>query len=159
MCLRHESFPHAGLDVSLFSLREGHMSGLVDHTTLILQQTLDLSLRRQTVLQSNVANLSTPGHTPSDIRFKEALHRAQAPSSSRGLSQTHTGHMDVSAAGHASESTYTRPDREADATGNSVDLDRQMARMAHNQVLYSASTRVVNRRFALLRYALSEGMG
>jgi len=41
--------------------------------------------------------------------------------------------------------------------GNNVDIDREMALMAANQLNYNAMTQVLNEKYSLLRYVIHEG--
>ena len=41
--------------------------------------------------------------------------------------------------------------------GNSVDIDHEMSKLAENQLLYRATTRMYTKRMALMKYAITEG--
>ncbi|QDG51326.1 flagellar basal body rod protein FlgB [Persicimonas caeni] len=131
------------------------MSFLNDPSMAVLEQGLGLSLRRQLVINSNVANIDTPGFTPSDIDFDAELQKAIG--AGRGPRRTHHDHLNADGARRSEVSTFERPDGPAGADGNSVDLDVQMARMSQNAVLYQASTRAVSKKIALLKYAVTQG--
>jgi flagellar basal-body rod protein FlgB len=40
---------------------------------------------------------------------------------------------------------------------NTVDMDREMAALSKNDLKYSAATLAISKKFALLRYAISDG--
>jgi flagellar basal-body rod protein FlgB len=44
----------------------------------------------------------------------------------------------------------------ADFDGNTVDLDKEMAKMAENQLMYNASIRMLSHQFRMLKTAISE---
>ena len=46
-----------------------------------------------------------------------------------------------------------------DFDGNTVDLDREMAKMAENQLMYNASIRMLTHQFRMLKTAITEGKG
>ena len=134
---------------------------IFDSTTHFLERGLGVSLHRQVVLNTNVANVDTPGFTPRDVDFRtalanasEALSEANAP---RATNPAHFGHGATD--GIDSVPTYERPDTSAGLDGNRVDLDIQMGRLGQNAILYQATTKAVNRKLAMLRYAVTEGMG
>ena len=52
-----------------------------------------------------------------------------------------------------SSTTFSLPDED----GNSVDLDHEMSKLAENQLLYRATTKVYSKRMVLLKYAIQEG--
>jgi flagellar basal-body rod protein FlgB len=43
------------------------------------------------------------------------------------------------------------------ADGNNVDIDREMASLAANQLKYNAMAQLVNEKYGLLRYVIHEG--
>ena len=119
------------------------MNGIYDATYSLLRNGLDISLTRQKALSGNIANLDTPGYVPRDVDFAQALDAA-TQSQATGMSRP-------------TIEVIERPDKAASADGNAVDLDMQMARLSQNATFYSASTRGMNRKLAMLRYAASEG--
>ena len=132
------------------------MSIFFDPTMIAAERGLDISLYRQGVLNSNVANLDTPGYTPKDVDFSSALANAFTPSAK--VVRTHAKHLQ-GIGGAGDFETYTRPDRAPGLDKNSVDLDAQMGRVSQNAILYNATSRVVTKKLAMLRYAVSEGAG
>lgn len=108
---------------------------------------------RHAVLSSNIANVETPGYRPLELEpdapgerampmtTSDDAHFSSAPDTPR------TGSLVVSDDGDA------RPD------GNTVALDKQMARLNANRLRYSASAAFISRRLALLRYAATDGNG
>ncbi len=134
------------------------MSLIGDPTLSLLNRGLDVSLARQNILTANVANLDTPGYTPSDVDFASALRDAIDGGHVR-LRQAHLGHSRGMAGAGAMGSieTHQRPDTTPGGDGNSVDLDAQMARLSQNAIFYQAQTRVVSKKLAMLKYAVSEG--
>ena len=65
----------------------------------------------------------------------------------------HFGESQITPRGDVEFDYYSLPD----ADGNSVDLDHEMSKLAENQLLYRATTRVYNKRMAMLKYAIGEG--
>lgn len=125
------------------------MSGIFK-TTGILGQALDYHLRRQNVLASNVANVDTPGfkaleltrEQPGETDFTLALRR------------THKTHMGPGEGGAA---PVLEADTEAvvqpGGDGNNVSLDREMAKVATNEMRYETVTRITRTHMGWLRYA------
>ncbi|HHX74333.1 MAG TPA: flagellar basal body rod protein FlgB [Firmicutes bacterium] len=133
------------------------MHGLwADTAALRLRQTLDMAAEKQRIFAHNLANVNTPHFKRQDVVFAEELERAGA-----GLPLTRTDKKHL-ARGQAEEAAYRvvtdksttmRPD------GNNVDVDREMALLAMNQLHFNAAADVLNRRFGLLRYVITEGRG
>jgi flagellar basal body rod protein FlgB len=75
---------------------------------------------------------------------------------SLALTQTEAGHL---SAGGSSGATTSFDDsgKSASADGNYVNLERELAKMDANRVRYAASSELVSRRLAMLRYAAGDG--
>ncbi len=116
------------------------MSWLVDNLSRTLHRSMDLRLARQNLISSNLANVDTPGYLPRDLDFHATLEAV------------------LEGAGEApSPEVFTDPTVTPGADGNGVDLDREMARLASNGLMYSASVRIHGRRVRLLKAAITEG--
>ncbi len=115
------------------------MSGIFDATMTMIGHGLNLSLTRQNALNANVANIDTPGYTPKDVNFADALKQAMETGSAQP------------------DTLIDRPDKAPGPDGNAVDLDMQMARLSQNATLYQASGKAMSRKLAMLRYVISEG--
>lgn len=120
---------------------------LFDNTLTVLERALDVRLERQNLLASNAANIDTPGYREKELDFD----RAMAGALSSGDDE----------ARHAAVRAATREveDALAGLDGNSVDLDRTMTAMAENGLQYSAATRAVAKKLALLKYVANDGIG
>lgn len=122
------------------------MSFSFDPTMAILNRALDGSALRQKTIANNIANLNTPGYKSRSVDFEDQLKSALAdPESSEdaldGFKPTVT----------VDNSTDYRTD------GNNVDVDSEMARLAENQLYYSAITTLLNKKLSILKSVISEG--
>jgi len=132
------------------------MKLLFDRLSMTLEHTMDFRLERGNMLSANLANVDTPGYTPVELKFEDQLadflEGKNPPQISRSDS-THMGATQIAPRGEAEYDFFALPD----ADGNSVDLDHEMSKVAENQLLYKATTRVYNKRMAMLKYAIGEG--
>ena len=128
------------------------MHGIFDSTTQMLERALDVNMQRQLVLSSNIANLDTPGFTPRDVRFDQAMSDALARAR-RGSQAERRDHTARPVAGAG----CLRPDRAAGRDGNAVDLDVQMARLSQNSIAFEATTNAMTRRLRVLKYVVNDG--
>ena len=119
-----------------------------------MQEAMTFHRNRHSVVAGNVANLDTPGYKPLDL---ERLPAGSSLNAHR-MSQTHKGHI---AAQGVSGNTRSIVDDNgmASADGNSVNLEREMAKIDANRVRYSTTSELVSRRLAMLRYAATDGQG
>ncbi len=122
-----------------------------------LSRALDYHLERQNVLASNVANVDTPGFRPLE------LIREQAPASDSNalpLRTTDAGHIGVRGELapfrlEVAEERVVNPGND----GNAVSLEREMSKVAANQLRYEGAIRIVRSQLGLLRYAANDGNG
>lgn len=108
-----------------------------DTTTQMLQQSLDVRLKRQTLLNSNLANLDTPNFKPADLKFQGFLATA----------------MDGSTNAEASAEIKVDTSESDSLDGNTVDLDQEVAKLDENKLRYNTALELMRRKMAILRYA------
>lgn len=111
-------------------------------TTQALSGALSFHRQRHATLAGNVANVDTPGYRPVDMR-----RLVLAPATEQAGPQETT------------ETFYDDEDAAASADGNTVSLERELAKIDANRVRYTVASRLVTKRLAALRYAASDGMG
>ena len=116
-----------------------------------LETAMTFHRERQTVLAGNVANVDTPGYRPIDIERVSA-----GEVGSLALAQTEPGHLSAGGSTGATTS-FDDSGKSASADGNFVNLERELAKMDANRVRYAASSELVSRRLAILRYAAGDG--
>ncbi len=117
-----------------------------------LEQVMDSARTRQGVLASNVTNIDTPGYRAQDVEaplFDTAMRAV--------MSRSDAAHM--SAPGQGSGEVTQADDRAPREDGNTVSLERQMAKLEENKIRYGAASSIISRRMALLRYAVTDGNG
>ncbi|ORU00411.1 Flagellar basal-body rod protein FlgB [Anaerovibrio sp. JC8] len=98
---------------------------------------------RHEVISNNIANVNTPKFKKSDVVFESLLAKEMGLDKQLGLEmvRTHDRHMPIpmreraEAAVVMDESTIMRTDK------NNVDIDKEMANMAKNQIYYNAMTK------------------
>jgi flagellar basal-body rod protein FlgB len=132
------------------------MSLIVDPTANALEQAMDLRLKRQELLGSNMANIDTPGYQPRDLKFEGELIRIIENDSLMPVTKRTDGeHMGMGVEALAgADSVEERPDIQNSLDGNGVDLDREMARVADNSMRYNATLEMQRRRVGILNYSI-----
>ncbi len=108
----------------------------------LLSKVMDITTLRHRVLADNLANVDTPDFTRSDVTFQDAL--TNAIDSDNPFQLDH-----VQAVVEKDEFSPMSPD------GNNVLLQKEMGGMMENQLLYNFAARVLDRKFAGLRKAIS----
>jgi flagellar basal-body rod protein FlgB len=135
------------------------MADLFDKTTRALGASVSLRQTRNNVISSNIANAETPGFQAKKVDFEEALSRAvdlEGMGSPEGTRPEHfpVGHGALS---RVKADIYENPDVEVSNDGNTVDLEKEMASLAENSIMYKAAIQLINKKMAALKYAVSEG--
>lgn len=114
----------------------------------MMEQALSLRYERQGLIQSNIANLETPGYTVQDFPFARAMETARQGSGT--LSTTHAKHIDL-------DPVQVGVSREFSKDKRPVDLDEEMVKLSENQLMYEIAAKIVAKKFDGLKYAIDEG--
>ena len=135
------------------------MGDLFDKTTRALGASVNLRQVRNNIIGSNIANAETPGFQAKKVDFEDALSRAL---DLEGMGQPEGAEPQHFAVGHGKLSAvkadiYENPDVEVSNDGNTVDVEKEMADLAQNSIMYKAAVQLINKKMAALKYAVSEG--
>ena len=132
---------------------------LFDKNLSLIDRSMSLRAKRNSLLASNIANRETPGYRAQDLVFDKQLGQALNSDQPGPLKVTDHRHFD----GVKRESINDvegmqinsfNPDPRMD--GNTVDLDKEMAKLAENQLMYRAAVRSASWKFRMLKSAISE---
>lgn len=111
------------------------------------EKALDLRATRQGFIQSNIANINTPGYTEQDFDFKKAMARAMA--AQPALATTDPRHIEP---GPVALTESFGVDKK-----RPVDLDEEMLKLSQNQLMYQADAKLITKELQDIRYAIDEG--
>lgn len=132
---------------------------LFDKTTSALGSSINLRLLRQAITSGNIANAETPGYKAKKVDFEEALARAIEVEGNKSW-QKEDGDPFITGPGAISKikaDVYDNPDINVTNDGNTVDLEKEMATLAENTILYRAALQLINKKLAALKYTVTEG--
>ena len=131
---------------------------LFGNTLTALESVLDFQSERHTVLSTNVANVDTPGYKGHDVRFSDELKRAIDTEGTIPLRKTNESHLPLGVGQMKGRSHYSVPSSDAvrRLDGNTVDLDKEMTKLAENSLYYNVTAQIVSKKMRLLRTAISE---
>ena len=121
----------------------------------VAQRSLDYHLKRHNVLASNVANVDTPGFRPLELLRETSEGRTGGLK----LARTHASHERPGAGGGETISVAQERVVQPGGDGNAVSLEREMAKVAANDLRYEAVGRIVRQQLGMLRYAATDGQG
>lgn len=116
---------------------------IADPTSTLLTEMIRATALRHRILATNLANVETPGYQAQEVTFSGALAEAResnAQASNRPPSVETVVGADVEAT----------PRRD----GNTVDLDRQMVKLAQNTTWHTAMIQILANRFSMMKAAI-----
>ncbi len=122
---------------------------LFGNTIRLLGNVANLRIDRHSLLTSNLANIETPGYKTKDVSFERQLQAALPGKNELRLVRTNPRHMPIyDATGNI------KPDI---VTGGDVDIDKQMAKLAENNLMYNAMIQILGRKYRAIREAIDQG--
>ena len=119
------------------------MAALFDPTSDLLSDMIRATTVRQRILASNLANVETPGYEAQEVTFDKVLAEARGQ-----------------AAGAPAElpevQPVVRPDPDVAIRrdGNTVDLDRQMTKLAENTLWHNGLVQILVTRMNMMKMAI-----
>ena len=130
-------------------------SGMMDKTALLLKKSMDLRLRNQQIIAGNVANAQTPGYQAKTFTFEDALRQA-ATGEGTDMTVTHPRHISSHGGSIANVTGTVGEIRDTSGLGdrNTVEVDQEMINLAENQIMYEATTQLLNKKLSIIKYVV-----
>lgn len=132
---------------------------IFDKTINGLGTSLNHRLLRQDVISANVANAETPGYKAQRVDFENELANALDISENGRMDVSHPDHMPM-VRGRVETSgaeIYDEPDVVVNNDGNTVDMEKEMAKLSENTILYKAAVELINKKMGALKYVSMDG--
>lgn len=137
-------WPMAITDIPIFSM---------------LRTRLEWSQERQRVLAQNVANSDTPNYRARDLvppKFGEQVLASPASVAGVKLARTESGHFAGVGLSSSAFSSEAKANYELRPTGNAVNLEEEMMKVAANQMDYQTASALYTRSLNLIKTALGK---
>jgi flagellar basal-body rod protein FlgB len=125
----------------------------------MLRTRLQWSQERQRVLAENVANADTPSFQARDLaplKFDAPSELSTPAPMTVSLERTEPGHLTGFGGDASPFHTKADGDYEVRPTGNAVNLEQEMMKVAANQMDYQAVTALYSRSLSLIKTALGK---
>lgn len=121
----------------------------------LYRRSLDVFLERNLIINSNIANVDTPGYKAKDLRFEEYLKSVvEGEKYSRlKLVRTSERHMQI----RPYPDPHPRVYYESTSFGedkNSVDIDNEMMKLSENALRYRISSQFISGEFNSIKNSL-----
>ncbi len=139
------------------------MGGIFSYSEVerVLEAGLKGLARRHKVLANNIANVDTPNFKRSDIDFQGTLRKIikSSEGGSLPLKTTNPRHIPNLTSG-SSDISFV-PVKDFSNTyrkdGNNVDIEKEVAEINKNAVMYNSLLRLLVNELSMQRYAIEEG--
>ncbi|ADG82398.1 flagellar basal-body rod protein FlgB [Thermincola ferriacetica] len=130
---------------------------ITSDTMGLLQRALDAASMRNEAIANNMANVDTPGYKRVDVAFEEELKKAMAANGRLQGLTSDPRHIPIG--GKKPIEINPRFVRDTDTTmrndDNNVDIDKETAALAKNQIMYEFLINGINGDFKKLRMAIN----
>ena len=113
--------------------------------------------REQMSRISNIANIDTPGYKTKElVSFQETMKNS---SNKLKMATTHNGHIQAQKSIQTNEfQKINVQGLQEDMSGNNVDLDKQMAEHAKNNVIFQATKAALKKDSQLMKSVIDSAM-
>jgi len=122
-----------------------------------LESALTAHEHMQTARAANVANIDTPNYQADPRSFADFLATQQKNNSSVGMARTKNSHMSGNSGAGLNISMANHAHNSGRMDGNSVDVQKEMAKMAETQLMYELTLRLIKGKLGGLANAIKEG--
>lgn len=121
----------------------------------LLERSMNAASLRQMVISNNIANAETPNFKRSEVVFEKLLHK-EMQGKYIPMVRTHHQHLPIRRTGNDVEPKVVldKANMTMNNNGNNVDIDTEMALLAHNQLHYNLLAQQTTHEFQLLRTAI-----
>ena len=139
---------------------KANLGGLFTNNDQIEMLSLSLRDQRNKVIAGNIANAETPGFRALGYDFEDQLKELASMGRDMVAGRAASGAIKktmTSVDGVVRPEVYIRPTESVGEDGNTVDSDNEMIQMSENQILFRSTVEAINRRIAILKYAINGG--
>lgn len=114
----------------------------------LVGSVMDMQLKRQNIIHSNLANMETPNYKPRELAFEQELQSALGLDMRGRMSTTSSAHMPAAFNPDNFGPEWTKQFKPRQIHGEDrVNIDKEMAKHAKNQLHYNALSQVMAKQF------------
>ncbi|WP_100010965.1 flagellar basal body rod protein FlgB [Lentibacillus sediminis] len=124
-------------------------------TIRTLENSLDYASAKNRAISNNIANIDTPNYKSKEVVFKDVLNNARQ--SSFAAKRTNEQHLSFSGTLGTPYRVVTDNSTVYNHNGNNVDVDKEMAELAKNQIYYQGLVDRISGKFSSLQTVLRGG--
>ncbi|WP_164215454.1 flagellar basal body rod protein FlgB [Virgibacillus sp. YIM 98842] len=120
-----------------------------------LENSLAFASAKNQTIANNIANVDTPNYKAKNVVFKDVLHNEITQD--QEAKRTHEKHLPFSNTSGSSYNVVEQRNTSYNHNGNNVDIDKEMAELAKNQIYYQALVDRLNGKFGSIQTAVRGG--
>jgi len=120
----------------------------------LFKKFLNMSSLRHKLISGNISNVSTPKYQSKDIDFHAELKKATAGDRHIQVKLTHKSHIPLGRSSRTGPEIIVNESKETNGINN-VDIDKEVASLAMNQIYFSVGAKLLARKFDGLRKAIT----
>ena len=128
--------------------------GIFGGTISNLERSLDFSAVKHKAIAQNIANVDTPNYKAKGVNFKDFL--SDAKQSTFSAYRTNEKHFNFQVQS-GSQGVYKYTNFKYSENGNGVDMDKEQANLATNQIYYNALVDRMNSKLNTLQTVIKGG--
>ncbi|MEK4522599.1 flagellar basal body rod protein FlgB [Psychrobacillus sp. FSL W7-1457] len=128
--------------------------GIFNGTIESLERGLNFASMKQKTIAQNIANVDTPNYKAKSVNFNDFLENAKKTSIS--AYRTEERHLDFKAS-QSSHGAFDYSNLRYSSNGNGVDMDKEQANLATNQLYYNALVDRVSGKLNSLQTVIKGG--
>ena len=126
-------------------------NGIFGSAFSALEKNLDVRSKKHSLIVSNLANMDTPNYRPFDFEVESAMARMLSKDESLKMATTDNKHLGNN------ESSLSKASLNITRSNEAVDVDKSMANLAQNSIVYNASAQILSKKYSMLRKAITGG--
>jgi len=129
------------------------------NSTVLVEKNLDLRSKKHNMVVSNIANMDTPNYKPFNFVVEKELEKIMGSEEKIQVKRSH--HKHLSRSGHCPAQTLSSgiDNRQVSILkgDKGIDIDKAMADLSENSILYNASVQILSKKFNALKQAIMGG--
>ena len=134
------------------------MKSMFSSQISLVGRVMDMQLQRQNVITGNLANIETPNYKPRELEFEKELQAALGLDMRGRMSITKQGHMPAAFNPDNFGPEWEKQFKPRQIHGEDrVNLDKEMAKHAKNQLQYTALTQIMSKTFESMNSIITDG--
>jgi flagellar basal-body rod protein FlgB len=134
------------------------MKTMFPDNVALVGKVLDLHLERQNVVMSNLANMDIPAYKARTLDFEGELQKALGNDAKGKMTRTESGHLPSAFDAASFDGDLSKQWKPRVVAGlDAVDMDKEMAVMAKNTLMYNALSDIARRSFEGVQKIIAEG--